>query len=134
MLGADGVVVGTRLWAAEEALTPPAAIARALAGAGDDTVRTRAVDALRGVDRPEEFSFRVMRNRLTEEWAGRESEALAKRGSLRADYEAARAKGDLEVVATVAGEAIGLMHTRGKASEIVTRMVQQAEQLLRRNA
>ena len=29
MLGADGALVGTRFWAAEEALTPPAAFARA---------------------------------------------------------------------------------------------------------
>jgi len=130
MLGAEGVVVGTRLWAAEEALTPPAAVARAIAGTGDDTVRTRALDALRGVDWPREFSFRVMRNGLTEEWAGRESEALARRGCLRADYEAARARGDLEVAATVAGEAIGLLHTRGKASEIVINLVEQAERLL----
>lgn len=130
MLGAEGVVVGTRLWAANEALTPPAAVARAIAGTGDDTVRTRALDALRGVDWPQEFSFRVMRNRLTEAWAGREHEAFVQRGSLHADYEAARARADLDVVATVAGEAIGLLHERGSAGEIVRQLVKGAEHLL----
>ena len=56
MLGADGVVIGTRFWASEEALTPRAATDRAMLATGDDTVRTRAIDALRGVPWPEEFS------------------------------------------------------------------------------
>ena len=43
MLGADGVVVGTRFLASEEALTPPAAWDRVARATGDDTVRkTRA--------------------------------------------------------------------------------------------
>ncbi|MEN9727470.1 MAG: hypothetical protein RL434_1836, partial [Pseudomonadota bacterium] len=130
MLGADGVVIGTRLWAADEALTPAAAVARAIAGTGDDTVRTRAVDALRGVAWPRDFSFRIMRNRLTDTWAGRESEALANPGLLRADYEAARSRADLEMVATVAGEAIGLVHARGAAGAIVTSLVDEAERCL----
>src|SRR6185369_254373 len=77
MLGADGVVVGTRFWASEEALTSVAATDRALSVTGDDTVRTRAVDALRGVAWPEEFSFRVVKNKLTEQWTYREAEATA---------------------------------------------------------
>src|ERR1700704_536055 len=45
MLGADGVVVGTRFWASAEALTPPAATGRGTRATGDDTVRTKGVDA-----------------------------------------------------------------------------------------
>ena len=75
MLGADGVVVGTRFWASEEALTPAAASDRAIRSTGDDTVRTKAIDALRGVPWPEEFSLRVVKNKLAEEWAHREAEA-----------------------------------------------------------
>src|SRR5271165_1705980 len=71
MLGADGVLVGTRFWASQEALTPRAATDRAVVATGDDTVRTKAIDALRGVPWPDEFSFRILKNRLTEEWAHR---------------------------------------------------------------
>src|SRR5690348_8508863 len=46
MLGADGVVIGTRFWASEEALTPQALTDRAIHATGDETVRTRAIDAL----------------------------------------------------------------------------------------
>ncbi|MSR15907.1 MAG: nitronate monooxygenase [Gammaproteobacteria bacterium] len=86
LLGADGVVVGSRFWAAEEVLTPTRATDRAIVASGDDTVRTTAIDALRDVPLPSEFSFRVIKNKLTDAWVGRDAEAaqaLRKAGSLR---------------------------------------------------
>jgi nitronate monooxygenase len=105
MLGADGVLVGTRFWAAAEALTPQAMTDRAVRATGDDTVRTKAVDTLRGVPWPEEFSFRVLKNKFTDEWAHREAEAAAARGSLAGAYADARKRQDLDIYLTVAGEA-----------------------------
>jgi nitronate monooxygenase len=55
MLGADGVVVGSRFWSSKEALTPKAATDRAVSATGDDTVRTKAIDSLRGVPWPADF-------------------------------------------------------------------------------
>src|SRR5690242_16178729 len=133
-LGADGIVVGTRFWASEEALTPPAASDRAIRATGDDTVRTKAIDALRGVSWPGEFSFRVVKNKLTEQWAHREAEATAAFGSLAAAYAAARSRQDLDVVAVVAGECIGLISDRPSAASIVEAMVAQAELLLGQGA
>lgn len=130
MLGADGVVVGTRFWASQEALTPQPMVERAIAASGDDTVRTTTVDALRGVDWPEEFSYRILRNRLTDAWTGREAEARAAFGSMREAYAKARASNDLDVVATIAGEAVGLIHDRPGAGSIVESMVAQATQQL----
>ncbi len=132
MLGADGVVVGSRFWAATEALTPAAAVARGLANSGDDTVRTTALDALRDVPWPAEFSFRVLRNQLTDEWAGRETEAARLRGSLREQLQTARAQGDFARLPVVAGEAIGLLHAREPAATLLTRMVAEAAALLSR--
>lgn len=134
MLGADGVVVGTRFWASEEALTPPGAVERGLRASGDDTVRTRAIDLLRGVAWPDEFSFRVIRNQLTEQWSGREADAAAAYGSLAAAYAQARTRQDFDVVMAVAGECVGLIHDRPSAASIVQAMVAQAEQLLGRGA
>ena len=107
-------------------------VERAIAGTGDDTVRTTAVDVLRGVDWPPEFSYRVMRNRLTDEWAAREAEAHAAFGNLREAYARARAANDLDMVATIAGEAIGLIHDRPSAASIVESMAAQAKELLAR--
>jgi nitronate monooxygenase len=134
MLGADGVVVGTRFWASEEALTPPAASDRAILATGDDTVRTKAIDALRGVPWPGEFSFRVVKNTLTEQWAHREAEAAAAFGSLATAYAEARSRQDLDVVVVVAGECIGLISDRPSAASIVDAMVTQAELLLGQGA
>lgn len=134
MLGADGVLVGTRFWAAAEALTPQAMIDRAMRASGDETVRTKAIDALRGVPWPEEFSFRVLKNKFTDEWAHREAEAAASRGSLANAYAEARKRHDLDMYLTVVGEAAGLLHDRPSAASIIQNMVAQAESLLKRGA
>jgi nitronate monooxygenase len=132
MLGADGAVMGSRFWASAEALTPTAATDRAVPATGDDTVRTRAIDRIRGVPWPDEFSFRVVRNRLTDAWADREAESAAHRGSYAAEYQAARERGDFDIVAVVAGEAVGLIRDRPPAAEIVRRVVREAEAALAR--
>jgi nitronate monooxygenase len=134
VLGADGVLVGSRFWASEEALTPRAATDRAALATGDDTVRTKAIDALRGVPWPDEFSFRILKNRLTEQWAHREAEAAAAFGSLAREYADARSREDLDTVATVAGESVGLIHDRPSAGNIVEAIVTQARALLERGA
>ncbi len=134
MLGADGVVVGTRFWASEEALTPAAASDRARRTTGDGTVRTKAVDALRGVPWPDEFSFRVLQNELTEQWAHREADAAAAFGSLASAYAEARSRQDFKMVVAVAGECVGLIHDRPSAASIVEAMVTQAHLVLGQGA
>ncbi|PYT70583.1 MAG: oxidoreductase [Acidobacteria bacterium] len=134
MLGADGALVGTRFWASAEALTPQAMTDRAARATGDETVRTKAIDALRGVPWPQEFSFRVLKNKFTDEWAHRETEADAARGSLAKAYAQARAQQDLDMYLTVVGEATGLLHDRPSAASIIENMVAQAESLLKRGA
>jgi len=134
MLGADGVLVGTRFWASAEALTPQAMMDRAVRASGDETVRTKAIDALRGVPWPQEFSFRVLKNKFTDEWAHRETEAAAARGSLASAYAEARKQQDLDMYLTVVGEAAGLLHDRPSAASILENMVTQAEALLKHGA
>ena len=132
MLGADGVVVGTRFWATAEALTPIGATQRAIRATGDDTVRTRALDAVRGLSWPEGFSFRIVKNKFTEEWADREAEAEAERGRLAEAYAQARQREDFDVVAIVAGECVGLIQDRPGAANILQQMDAQAQAVLRR--
>ena len=131
MLGADGVLVGTRLWASAEALTPKAHTDKAIGKTGDSTIRTKVLDALRGVPWPREYSFRFLKNKLTDEWADREAEAFRAFGTLSEKYAQARAQNDLDTVAVICGEAVGLLRDRPTAESIVQSMATQAADLLR---
>lgn len=132
MLGADGVVMGTRFWASVEAMTPKSHTDKAIAATGDRTVRTKALDALRGTPWPREYSFRFLKNKLSEEWAEREREAFAAYGSLAERYAEARAKNDIDTMAVVGGEAIGLVKDRPSVETIVKKIVEQAASVLRK--
>jgi nitronate monooxygenase len=131
MLGADGVVVGSRFWASAEALTPEAHTDKAIGKTGDSTIRTKVLDALRGVPWPREYSFRLLQNKLTGEWTDREGDAFHAFGSMSEKYAQARAQNDLDTVAVVCGEAVGLLNSRPSAEPIVHSMVAQAADLLR---
>ncbi len=131
MLGADGVVVGTRLWPSAEALTPKAHTDKTIGVTGDSTIRTKVLDALRGVPWPRECSFRFLKNKLTDEWADREGEAFRAFGTLSAKYAQARVHNDLNTIAVVCGEAVGLLRDRQSAESIVKSMAAQAADLLR---
>jgi len=131
MLGADGVVVGTRLWASAEALTPKGHTNKAMTVSGDSTIRTKVLDALRGIPWPRQYSMRVLKNKLLDEWANRDEEAFRAFGSQSARYSQARVQDDLDTVAVVCGEAVGMIQDRPSAEAIVTTMAAQAETLLR---
>jgi nitronate monooxygenase len=134
MLGADGVVVGTRLWASAEALTPKAHTDKAIGKSGDATVRTKVLDALRGAPWPREYSFRILKNKLTDKWADHDAEAFDAFGSLSEKYTQARIQNDLDTVAVICGEAVGLIRNRPTAESIVQSMAAQAATLLRSGA
>jgi nitronate monooxygenase len=131
MLGADGVVVGSRLWASAEALTPKAHTDKAIGKSGDATIRTKVLDALRGTPWPREYSFRFLKNKLTDEWADREAEAFRAFGTLSEKYVQARAQNDLDTLAVTCGEAVGLLRDRPTAESIVSSMAAHAADLLR---
>ena len=87
-LGADGVLMGTRFVAAEEPLAPAAAKSRVVRASGDDTVRTRVFDMVRGYDWPPQYRGRALTNRFSETWHGREAALAAAVEPERARYAA----------------------------------------------
>jgi nitronate monooxygenase len=130
MLGADGAVVGTRFWAAQEALVPPSLHQAALAAGGDDTVRQSVLDIVRERAWPARYTGRVLKNAFVAEWLGREQELRQARAEQVARYRAAAAAGDASVTATIVGEGIGLIQAIEPAAAILERMVAEAEALL----
>ena len=76
----------------------------------------------------------MLHNALTRDWAPREAEAATRFGAMKEAYAEARARQDLDTVAVVAGECVGLIHDRPPAATIVATMVAEAERLLARGA
>ncbi len=130
MLGADGVLVGTRFWASREALVHERQQEAALAATGDGTVRTSLPDIARRLDWPQPFDIRVAANAFTTRWAGRDAALKAAIEQEAPAYRDAFAAGDPDNAAVIVGEAVGLVADVPGAGEIVTRMVDEAAVLL----
>lgn len=133
-LGADGVVVGTRFWAAEEALVHRNVQAAGVAATGDDTIRTTVTDIIRQKEWPDRFDIRVVRNAFIDQWHGNEGALIANRDTETARYDAATAAGDASVAGVIAGEALGLIDAIEPAAQIVSRMVHEAVDVLKSTA
>mgnify|MGYP000458621948 CR=1 FL=1 len=131
LLGADGVLVGTRLWAADEALVHPRHHRAIVSATGDDTIRTTAGDVVRGLDWPPEFTMRMRRNAFTDRWHGDEKTLAANVDTEGPRYRDAFAAGDPDNAGVVFGEAGGLIHSIEPAATIIESMVDEATMLLR---
>jgi nitronate monooxygenase len=132
VLGAAGVLAGTRFYASREALGHAAAKTRLVEGTGDATVRTTVFDVVRGYDWPARFTGRALQNRLCERWHGREAELQAQIAEERERYFVAAEVGDVSSAVVWAGEAIDLIRDLPPAAEIVQRMVSEAGAALER--
>jgi len=134
MLGADGVMVGSRLWASKEANVSTGMHDAALKATGDDTIRSQTMDLARKLDWPRRYTARVLKNQFIERWHGHEDELMAVADAEAAKYRAAWAEGDPDRSNTFVGEAAGLIHEIEPVSDIIERMVREAETLMRSKA
>jgi nitronate monooxygenase len=127
MLGADGVLMGTRFYATQEALVPSAAKAAVVAATGDETVRTSIYDIANGRFWPEGYTGRVVRNDFVKKWLGHEDELKRVRAEELKKVQQAFGSGDFDVGNVTVGESIGLIHDVPKAGDVVERIVAEAE-------
>jgi nitronate monooxygenase len=132
MLGAAGVLCGTRFYAATEALSTPEAWDVVAAASGDNTCRTDVYDIVRGYRWPAGHAMRVLRNAFTDRWHGAQSDLRADGERVSAQYRQAVTDGDYDVANVTAGQAAGLIQAAAPAGEIVTAMADQAATLLGR--
>ncbi|HXK53640.1 MAG TPA: nitronate monooxygenase [Hyphomicrobiales bacterium] len=130
LLGADGVLMGSRFFASREALVHDNLRAAALAADGDATLRTGALDRIRGLPWPEGFTARVLRNDFIDKWQA-EAAALSQPPDGAAEaFFAGTEEGDAGVAGVFVGEGTGLIRDIVPAGELVARISQQAEHLL----
>ena len=134
MLGADGVLVGSRFWASKEAIVPERFQQAAIEADGDATVRTTVVDVVRKKEWPAEFTARVMKNKFVNDWHGREAALTAPDNAPREldRYSAAWQSGDIDNTGVFVGEAAGLIHDVRPAADILHAIVTEAERALAR--
>jgi nitronate monooxygenase len=132
LLGADGVVIGSRLMACAETLAPRGFVEAMIAADGDATVKTKVIDQVRGYDWPPSFSGRALKTRFVADWQGREDALLqpATRTAQAERYWKAFHAGNAEETGVFAGEAVGLIHDAPPAAEVIAKIVKQAENLL----
>ena len=134
VLGADGVLVGSRLWATSEANVSDRMQGAALDATGDATIRTSVMDIARRLDWPERFTARVLRNRFTDTWHGRERELRAAGEDVAREWSDGWAAGDPDRANTFVGEAVGLIRTIEPAATVLERMTADAAVLLDRRS
>ena len=136
MLGASGVLLGTRFYASQECDGPEEAIRRICVATSGNSVRGIIFDLSRNNVWPAPFTGRCLINDHARRWIGREVELMQNVQAVAAEYAAARAAGNFDIAAVIAGEAVGLIHDIPPAAEIVDRIVTEADQILngRRNS
>jgi len=130
MLGASGVLLGTRFYASIECEGAEEAKKRICAATGADTVRSIIFDISRNNVWPAPFTGRCLVNEQTRRWLGREAEMIQNVRAVAAEYAAARAAGNFDIASVIAGEAVGLIHDVPPAAEIIDRITTEADQIL----
>ena len=130
VLGADGVLLGSRLWASAESLASAGAVNAALAASGDDTARSAVFDILRRKNWPAPYDFRALRNGLHRQWEARVDALRAAPDAARADYDAGVAAADFDRAHVTVGEAVGLLHDAPPAAELIARITREAQGVL----
>jgi nitronate monooxygenase len=136
MLGASGVLLGTRFYASKECDGAEEAKRRICAASNGNSVRGIIFDLSRNNVWPAPFTGRCLINDHARRWIGREVELMQNISAVVAEYAAAKAAGNFDIAAVIAGEAVGLIHDIPPAAEIVDRIVIEADQILsgRRNS
>ena len=126
MLGADGVLVGSRLWATEEALVPAGLQVAAVRADGDGTTLSRALDIALQLPWPPRYTCRVLRNGFADTWDHRHDELRATAGAVGEQWKQDYAAGDPDRATMIVGEAIGLIDDIAPARTVIDRMVRGA--------
>jgi nitronate monooxygenase len=131
MLGADGVLVGTRFVASQESEAPEGFRQAIVRADGDSTVKSNSVDIVRKRYWPNpEFVVRVLRNGFVSRWHGREREIEKVVDVEHERFWSAFKAGDADNSGVLMGEVAGILHDDPPAAQIVGDMVARACELL----
>jgi nitronate monooxygenase len=131
MLGAEGVWLGTRFVVSQEAIGAEWKKQRAVEASTDDTVLTKAYDLTLNAPFPKDIGDRVLSNDFTSIWHGRDEEVVAHREELRKKLLTAEDSEDAKIARVQVGNAMGLISSVEPAADIVRRIIEEADAILR---
>jgi nitronate monooxygenase len=130
--GAEGAVLGTALLATPEATeVSETAKQTIVASDGQDTVFTEVFDIIGGAPWPAGIGERLKRNRVVDEWAGRERLLRDNLDEVRAALTEARTRNDPEATPVLMGQSAGFVPAIRPAAEVIETICADAEQVLR---
>jgi NAD(P)H-dependent flavin oxidoreductase YrpB (nitropropane dioxygenase family) len=130
ILGADGVLLGTRFLATDEAPFPDGYKRAIIESDGHDTLISEIPDIVSGQVWPGAYA-RVRRNGFIKEWLGREGELRRRWREVLPQVQAARAAGDADRGTLLVGEDAGLIDSIEPAGPLLKRLAAEAEAILR---
>jgi NAD(P)H-dependent flavin oxidoreductase YrpB (nitropropane dioxygenase family) len=130
VLGAAGVLMGTRFLATPEAPVHPRHKDQIVRSDGTDTIVTDVGDIMMGSDWPGALA-RVARNRAVERWLGRTNELRRHREEVVSKMSLARKNGEIDEAVIYYGQSAALIDEIVPAAEVVARTVREAEDILR---
>jgi NAD(P)H-dependent flavin oxidoreductase YrpB (nitropropane dioxygenase family) len=129
-LGADGVLLGTRFLATDEAPIAKGFKQAIVESDGHDTLVTDIPDVANGQVWPGAY-VRVRRNRFIEEWLARGNELRQHRAEVSAQLREAAKAGDPDRGAILIGQTAGLIDRVEPAADLVQQISRDAEAILR---
>jgi NAD(P)H-dependent flavin oxidoreductase YrpB (nitropropane dioxygenase family) len=129
-LGADGVLLGTRLMATPEAPIHANFKQAIVKSDGHDTVLTEIPDLASRRVWPGAMS-RAQRNKFIERWSGREWALRQNASEIGKQVAAARAAGDVDNATLSFGQDAGLIDSIKSVREVVESIVSEAEEIIK---
>lgn len=126
MLGAEGVLMGTRFAAALECRIDAFTQSIMVSADGDETLRSNVFDVIREANWPKEFTGRAVANGMSHQWE-RCQEKLERDEAAKERFRQAFEKRDREYWTVWAGEALDLIHSIPSAASIVENTIREAE-------
>lgn len=130
VLGADGVLVGTRFWASQEAGVSESAQKRALQATGDHVVRTFVYDIVKQRKWPNGFTGSYIQNSFIDRWMGSEDLLSASSQREAASLALALSEQNYDLLGIPVGQGIGLLRDISPARKILDEIVSSASDII----
>ncbi|MBV9611200.1 MAG: nitronate monooxygenase [Acidobacteriaceae bacterium] len=129
--GAVAGWIGTAFLLSPESQLSEEARRRIAASDETETIHTAVFDRANKLGWPAEFPGRALRNRFAAQWHGREDELVSNTSEMARFRQGAESK-NYDVTSIYAGQAVGLLSGAAPAHDVVRRIGEDAEEILRR--